>query len=262
MNQHFKLKNLTIGSDLELFIKDSKTGKLASAVGVFGGTKKEPRYINNLCYIQEDNILAEANIPPVTTFEDFKNYINYIKGYITNNYPQYLIHYSSSERATPDLLASDGAKTFGCEPVLIVDYNDDGDIIPEDEFEESVMEKQFSPIRVGGFHIHFGYDNHTLEISREIVKLFEKNVTLKLLNLEHDPYHRRSFYGKAGEYRLKPYGLECRSLGSSLLKDDNSLKQVWDAVQETITQFNQGERVSKQEFQIIKEIINTHGKKD
>lgn len=258
MQKHFKLTNLTIGSDLEMFLKHKETDELISAINMFGGTKKDPKYIGNLCYIQEDNILVEANIPPVTTFNDFFKYISYIKHYITENYPEVKLHYSSSEEASLFLLADPKAREFGCDPVLIVDYNQDGDVIPDEDFENSILEKQNSNIRVGGFHIHFGYENPTPEISREIVKLFEKNVTLKLMNEEVDDYNRRQFYGKAGEYRIKPYGLECRSLGSSLLKDEESLKKVWNGIQETITQFNQGERVSKQEFKIIKELINTN----
>lgn len=258
MEKRFKLDNLTIGTDLELFLKNRETGELESAIGLFGGTKKEPKYIGNLCYIQEDNILVEANIPPVTSFDEFFKYISYIKHYITENHPNLELHYSSSEMATPFLLLEPKAREFGCEPVLIVDYNEEGDVVPDNDFEESILEKQNSNIRVGGFHIHFGYDNNSPEISREIVKLFEKNVTLKLMNEEYDPYNRRQFYGKAGEYRLKPYGLECRSLGSSLLKDEISLKKVWDCIQDTVTQFNQGERVGKQEFKIIKELINTN----
>lgn len=257
MKNNFKLKNVTIGSDLELFIVDKETGELASAIGVFGGTKEEPKYIGNLCYIQEDNILMEANIPPVTSFTDFRKYIKYIKDYVTDNYPQFALHYSSSEVAPFHLLLDEKARVFGCDPVNIVDYNDSGDTIPEQDFDAGIAEKMFSPIRVGGFHIHFGYDDPNPEVSREIVKLFERNVTLKLLKRDHDPQNRRQFYGKAGEYRIKPYGLECRSLGSSLLKDEH-LEDVWNCVQDTVRQFNQGERVSKQEFQIIKEIINTN----
>lgn len=257
MKKHFKLKNVTIGSDLELFIKD-KNGDLLSAVGMFGGTKDEPKYIEEGCYIQEDNILLEANIPPVTELSEFIGYINYIKGYISKNYPDIDLHYSSSEMPGFDLLSSDGARTFGCDPVSIVDYDENGDEIPKEIYIQEAEMKSFNRLRTGGFHIHFGYDNPTKEISREIVKLFEKNVTLPLLNKDIDKHHRRSSYGKAGEYRIKPYGLECRSLGSAFLKNDDTLKEVWEGIQKTIQDFNNGERVSKQEFEIIKDIINTH----
>lgn len=259
MKKHFKLEDITIGSDLEMFVTDHDNN-LQSAIGVFGGTKDEPKYIGELCYIQEDNILVEANIPPVTEFDDFYKYIQYIKSYININHSEYKLKYSSSEIAPMSLLFDDKAREFGCEPVLIVDYNKDGDIIPKMEFEEGIEIKRQSNKRTGGFHIHIGYKNPTQKISREFVKLFEKNITLQLLKEDVDDYNRREFYGKCGEYRIKPYGLECRSLGSAFLKDESTLKLVWDGVQKTIQDFNNGERVSKQEFEIIKDIIDNYKK--
>lgn len=257
MKNNFKLKNITIGSDLEMFVTDHD-GNLESVIGVIGGTKTKPKYIGELCDIQEDNILVEGNIPPVTSFEDFYKYIEYIKSYVNINHPQFVLKYTSSEMAPMHILADERAKTFGCEPVLIIDYNDEGDVIPYDEFEMSIADKQYSRKRTGGFHIHIGYEDPSAEVSREIVKLFEKNVTLQLLSEDVDDHNRREFYGKAGEYRLKPYGLECRSVGSAFLKDETTLRKVWDGVQKTITEFNNGERVSREEFSIIKEIIDTY----
>ena len=162
MKKHFKLENITIGSDLEMFIKNSETDELASAVGVFGGTKKEPKYIGELCYIQEDNILVEANIPPVTNFPDFYKYISYIKNYINTNYPQFTLHYSSSEIAPLNLLLNGKAREFGCDPVLIVDYNNNGDVIPDDEFD------QFSPsLTFGNLHLHYIF------IGRHFLEMFD-----------------------------------------------------------------------------------------
>lgn len=259
MKKHFKLEDITIGSDLEMFITD-QDDNLESAIGIFGGTKTEPKYIGELCYIQEDNILVEANIPPVDNFDDFYKYISYIKSYINETHPEYKLKYSSSETAPLNLLLNEKAREFGCEPVFIVDYNNDGDIIPEDDFNEGIEIKRQSNKRTGGYHIHIGYKNPTEKISREIVKLFEKNVTLQLLSEDIDDHNRREFYGKCGEYRIKPYGLECRSVGSYFLKDESTIRKVWDGVQKTITEFNNGERVSKQEFEIIKDIIDNYKK--
>lgn len=254
-NKLVKLNNVTIGSDLEFFITDSENN-IISGINRFGGTKDKPKYIGEGCYIQEDNILGEANIPPVVTKQDFIKYINYIKNYVNEVHPDVKILYSSSEYMPPELSLDAKANIFGCDPSLIVDYNDEGDEIPEFEHEQMIEQKTMSLLRTGGFHIHIGYDNPTQEKSREIVKLFEKNVTLPLMKYDIDKYNRRQSYGKAGEYRIKPYGLECRSLGSALLRDDELLSLVWDGVMKTIEDFNSGERVSKQEFEIIKEIIN------
>jgi len=59
-----------------------------------------------------------------------------------------------------------------------------------------IEDKRQSNKRTGGFHIHIGYKNPTQKISRELVKLFEKNVTLQLLKEDVDDYNRREFYGK------------------------------------------------------------------
>ena len=257
MKKHFKLENITIGSDLEMFITDHDDN-LQSAIGVFGGTKENPKYIGELCYIQEDNILVEANIPPVDNFDDFYKYISYIKSYINTNYPEYKLKYSSSEIAPMNLLLNEKAREFGCEAVLIVDYNKNGDVIPQNEFDEGIEIKRQSNKRTSGFHWHLGYKNHSRKINRELVKLFEKNVTLQLLKEDNDQYNRREFYGKCGEYREKPYGLEFRSVGGYFLKDESTMRKVWDGVQKTITEFNNGERVSTEEFEIIKDIINNY----
>jgi hypothetical protein len=235
----------------------TKNGKIQSAIGQLGGTKKNPRSIGNLCYIQEDNILAEANIPPVTTFEEFKNYINYIKDHLRHE-KGYNLLFSSSEVIPNELLREPKAMEFGCEKSLLVDYNEDGDEIPDLDFHKDLEIKSYSDIRVGGFHIHYGYDNPSPEVNRELIKLFDKNVTLALLKYDNDKNQRRLFYGKSGEYRNKPYGVEARSLGSGLLKSNATLKLVWDGIQKTISDFNSGDRVSTQEFEIIKEIINNN----
>jgi hypothetical protein len=148
MKKHFKLEEITIGSDLEMFITDHDDN-LQSAIGVFGGTKKEPKYIGELCHIQEDNILVEANIPPVDNFEDFYKYISYIKSYINENHSEYKLKYSSSEIAPMNLLFNEKAREFGCEPVLIVDYDNNNDIIPDNDFEESIEIKRQSNKRTG-----------------------------------------------------------------------------------------------------------------
>ena len=62
------VRNITIGADPELFIIDSKTGKVVSSIGLIPGVKGEP-YVGedmpNGFGLETDNILAEFNIPPV-----------------------------------------------------------------------------------------------------------------------------------------------------------------------------------------------------
>lgn len=76
----------TIGSDPELFIFNNKTKKVVSAIDKIPGCKEEP-YTENLpdgFGLQTDNILAEFNIPPVTSEDKFIHNIEFMKNYIDN----------------------------------------------------------------------------------------------------------------------------------------------------------------------------------
>lgn len=249
-----KLNNITIGTDAEVFLKYGED--IISAIGVIGGSKTHPKSINNNCFIQEDNILAEFNIPPVKTKEDFVNYINYCKDWIEVNHPDLTLHFSSSEEVEFFVLSSTKAKEFGCEPDSIVDYSDESDNMNIDEYDKLNQERALKSVRTSGFHIHIGYENPSIETNREIVKLFEKYVTMPLVLEDYDPFNRRQMYGKSGSYRNKPYGVECRSLGGYFIKDNSTIEKVWDLTQKVIKKYNEGERVSKKDFKNIKKIIN------
>lgn len=74
----------TIGSDPELFLFNNKTKKVVSAIDKIPGCKEEP-YTEGFPEgfgLQTDNILAEFNIPPVTTEKDFIKNIEYMKNFI------------------------------------------------------------------------------------------------------------------------------------------------------------------------------------
>lgn len=49
---------------------------------------------------------------------------------------------------------------------------------------------------------------------------------------------RRSLYGKAGCFRLKPYGLEYRVLSSAMMKDTQTLSFVWRQLMRAIAACN------------------------
>lgn len=249
-----KLENITIGTDAEVFLMYEDC--VISAIGVIGGSKDEPKDIDNNCFIQEDNILAEFNIPPVTTKEEFISYISYCKDWIEINFPELKLHFSSSEMVEDFVVSTPKAKEFGCEPDCIVDLTNKSDEMNKDKYDIMNQQRAQQNVRTSGFHIHIGYKNSNHKTNREIVKLFEKYVTIPLLDEDNDQHDRRKMYGKAGSYRHKPYGVECRSLGGYFIKNEETISKVWDLVQVVIEKYNQGERVSKHEFKQIKQIIN------
>ncbi|AGO48928.1 COOH.NH2 ligase [Cellulophaga phage phi14:2] len=230
-----------IGSDPEIFVKEIATGLVGSIIGVLGGTKDEPIKITNNCAVQEDNILAEFNIPPVSSKEEFIGHIDHCKDYISTLAAAkgLALYYSSSEQVPDSAITDDKAKVFGCAPSI--------NIITEQvsAIEMNELSEEAKKLRTSGFHIHFGYDEPTDEINERIVLAFELMTSIPLNKFDNDKFHRRQLYGRFGDCRFKDYGVECRSLGGYFLKDHYTLSLVWDKIQETINLVNSDVPTSK-----------------
>ena len=79
------IENVTIGADPELFLINSKTREVVSSIGIIPGEKGNPYRSKDMPEgygLEIDNILAEFNIPPVRTKEDFVEAMTYMKNYI------------------------------------------------------------------------------------------------------------------------------------------------------------------------------------
>ena len=126
MNSKVKASNITLGADPECFIVNKETGKVVSSIGIIPGEKGDPWRSDDMPEgygIEIDNILAEFNIPPAKTKEEFVMSLEYMKQYLISYVkkvnPHYTIKCSASELVDWDQLQSDEAKLFGCS----VDYN-------------------------------------------------------------------------------------------------------------------------------------------
>lgn len=120
------IDNITVGADPELFIINKETGKVVSSIGLIPGVKGNPYRSKDMPKgfgLEIDNILAEFNIPPVKTQNDFVKAIEYMKDYIRKyvqkKNPNLDILCKASMRVDEDQLQSAEAKLFGCS----VDYN-------------------------------------------------------------------------------------------------------------------------------------------
>lgn len=114
------INNYTIGADPELFIINTKTRKVVSSVGLIPGEKGNPFVADDMPSgfgLETDNILAEFNIPPVTTQEAFINNIEYMKQYIDKFVkeinPDYGILCAASRMVDKSQLRSKQAQLFG-----------------------------------------------------------------------------------------------------------------------------------------------------
>lgn len=222
-----QVKNITIGADPELFIINSKTGKVVSSIGLIPGVKGEP-YVSedmpNGFGLETDNILAEFNIPPVKDCVSFINNILYMQEYIRNFVkginPDLDIKCSASEIVDADQLKSNEAQEFGCNP----DFN---------VYTESENQKPNVPsdgTRSAGFHCHWGYDNPNTAQSLNIVKLCDAFIGVPSVVLDTDT-RRRKIYGKAGSFRLTDYGCEYRCLSSYMQSTPELLEKVWKGIE-------------------------------
>lgn len=244
-----ELTNITIGSDPELFLINKKTKKVVSAIGIIPGEKGNPYRSDDMPEgfgLEIDNILAEFNIPPVKTKEEFVNCINYMKNYIKDFVADKNLDIlcTASMIVNKNQLNSPEAKLFGCS----VDYN---------AYTESPNPKpkgENTNLRSAGFHIHIGYDNNNIDTSLKIVKYLDAYLGLPSVIKDTDT-RRRSLYGKAGCFRLTNYGVEYRVLSAYFLQDDNTLAWVWDRVAKALCALNKNEVLPPSDA--VQEAINT-----
>lgn len=66
---------------------------------------------------------------------------------------------------------------------------------------------------------------------------------------------RRKLYGKAGCFRLQPWGVEYRVLSSYMMKNDNFIRYVY---KQTMTAVSHRKEISKILFKEAKNIIDTN----
>lgn len=231
------MKNVTIGADPELFIVNTKTGKVVSSIGLIPGEKNKAYRAPDMPAgygIEIDNILAEFNIPAAKSKTAFIKSINYMKSYIRKyvqeRNPDLDIFCAASMIVPSDQLQSPQAKLFGCDP----DYN------VYTETENPKPEGERGNLRSAGFHIHVGYSNINIETSLCLIRHLDATLGLMSVILDRDS-RRRKLYGKAGSFRLQPWGVEYRVLSSAMMKNNDYLNAVWAGIESAINHYEQAD---------------------
>lgn len=74
-------------------------------------------------------------------------------------------------------------------------------------------------LRSTGLHVHLGYPNKSADNSIMLVKYMDAYLGIPSVLIDQDK-ERRTLYGKAGCYRLTPYGVEYRTLSGYFLSSD------------------------------------------
>lgn len=241
---------MTLGADPELFV--IKNGYWKSIVGLIGGTKDNPKIIddNGQFKIQEDNVAAEYNIPPSYTKEQFVANILWPQQYlkVLLGAKDIVISKKASALFPETELQTRQAQTFGCDP----DYNAwRNPFIPN--IKPEAPDKR---LRTCGGHVHFGIENPTPETIVKHIKNMDKVLGVWSVVVDPDDT-RKLLYGKAGAYRPQIYGGEYRVLSNFWIFKKELIEEVWDRASYAITYLDEPTPV---EGLKIQQIINTGNK--
>lgn len=199
------------GADPELMIRSPK-GELVSAIGLVPGTKKRPKKVKNGA-VQRDNVMAEFNITPANSSEEFQSNIrDVLKALSKIVHPNKLVVQASAE-FPESALESVEAKVFGCDP----DF--DSWALAMNRIDGTAAMSSF---RSAGGHLHIGKRKGIEDMlddpygKVEVVKMLDIFVGVPsiFMDLDKTAPARRALYGKAGAHRPKPYGVEYRALGN------------------------------------------------
>jgi hypothetical protein len=237
---------IKVGSDPELFVLNEHR-KVVPAIGLLGGTKKEPRDIGGGFYVQEDNVLAEFNIPPADTEAGFVEMIWEGIARVKQELPKgYDVLAKPSHMFEDEQLKAQAAKEFGCDPDFCAWTGD----------ENEPPLSPFPTLRSGGGHLLISYNNPTPERNRELVKLCDKYLGVPSVLMDRDRL-RKQLYGKAGAYRDKEWGVEYRTLSSFWLTSRTYAAWAYRNMIRALTALENGEKISKNYQVRIIEAINT-----
>lgn len=244
------IKNVTFGADPELFFRHPN-GHYVSAIDKVGGTKEKPRPIEIAgAAVQEDNVAIEFNIAPVTNRKDFVRSIQDVLNYLDDFARKQKLTLALDAAAIfPDSELEDPRSwSFGCDP----DFNawlKCENYVPE-------REEQYLNLRSAGGHLHIGYENPQDDVSIELVKLLDIFIGCPSVLVDKDKL-RRKMYGKAGAFRLKPYGVEYRTLSNYWLQSPAYMEFVINQANKAIDYYNDNGFIDfDRDWPLVNAIIN------
>lgn len=243
--------NPLLGSDPEVFIISEELERVYPVLDLLGGTKDNPRPLRMEGYfVQEDNVLAEFNIPPAKSRSGFVANIDTGKKLLKEALPKGFIPFvKASHRFVKGQLDDPRAQVFGCTP----DYNAWLGI----EVENKSPNPENDPLlRSAGGHILLGYDKPNKEVNVAFVRLCDALLGVPSVILDQD-VDRRKLYGKAGAFRHKPFGVEYRTLSSFWLGSDDLTAWVWDQAMKAVDLVNAGNYAIIANEPFIIDTINT-----
>jgi len=212
---------MRLGCDPETFLVD-KNGKPISAIGYIKADKWNPMQIPDMpkgFTLQEDNVSLEYGIPPAASAQEFIGSINAVMQKSLDYLPELSFSKLSCIIFPEDQMEHPLAHIFGCEP--------DFDAWADKENRKPEPPHPF--MRSAGGHIHV----ETEKDGKSVVRLMDLflGVPSVLMDTGED---RKKLYGKAGAHRIKPYGVEYRTLSNFWIFSDRLIQWAWDNTQRAV----------------------------
>ncbi|XAI97309.1 hypothetical protein [Leptolyngbya phage Lbo-JY46] len=222
-----KVKNYSIGTDIEMFFQDKKSGEIVSAEGFVPGTKHEPFVFdpNNKYFSTSlDNVLAEFTVPPAQTKHDWLSSILKSMDYVQSLAEKANCVAVALPAAYLDkkYLRTKNAREFGCD----ADFN----VWLKSQNPKPVPTKG---LRSGGLHVHVGYEDSNLDVNEAVIKTLDLFLGVPSILMEPDN-DRKKLYGKAGTFRFKPYGVEYRTLSNHFISSRRLIEWVYEGTENAI----------------------------
>lgn len=237
-----------IGCDPEMFLKQ---GDYVSAHGLIPGTKEAPHSVTNGA-VQVDGMAVEFNITPAQDEEAFITNINTVMAQLRAMLPEHEIVADPVAQFTREYMSSQPAEALelGCE----ADYDAyTGQANPRPDGNVS--------FRTAGGHVHIGWtkdmpldDPDHVEACQMLARELDYYLGIPSVFWDSDD-RRRELYGKPGAYRVKPYGVEYRSLSNAWLKDESLMRIVYRQTQKAFDNLVNGESVYNSHADLARRVM-------
>lgn len=247
---------LSLGSDPELMLVEHSTGNIVSSMRVLDGrTKHKPIDLGSGIKMYADNALIEASFPPLESPAQAAKQMGIV-------FSRMQAKLGKKFGLVPKAAHVYDKKELDCKEVWESGCNPNYDVyrrsmnLPAD-FKDG--------LRTGSFHVHVG--------AKELMGMDEKEDAIKLLDIflgvpsvifdrDETAGERRKLYGKAGEFRPTPYGIEYRVLGNWPLRSPETTELCFDLVEYAMNLFhNRKDILSEVKSEDVEKAIN-EGDKD
>lgn len=253
--------NITLGSDPELMLFDRKEGRIVSSLSVIKNDKHDPIMLDKTTKMYSDNVLVEAAFNPCYTTIGV---VNKIRDTLALAHANLGVRYAllpiashnfsdlpprPDDALVKDFLTNPDNKgdaipeewKIGCNPNFSVYQGDVGEPRDQSPFPDS--------LRTGSFHIHIGNADYKNPDASTLLTAMDKANAVKLMDIfvgvpsvafDKDPSSaaRRKLYGRAGEFRPTPYGIEYRVLGNYALRSPTLTELVFELTAFAMQQFD------------------------